>query len=106
MKFEGEIDGAAERELLMDMASIVIGAFLKGTADQLDIGFSQGHPLLLGYRTGMKELLAHCACGWNRTLAIEMAFTLEGRRLAGTLLIVFTEESIKPLDDLIALTFA
>jgi chemotaxis protein CheY-P-specific phosphatase CheC/CheY-like chemotaxis protein len=106
MKFEGELDGAAEQELLMDMASILIGAFLKGISDQLEISFSQGHPNVLGRVTGAQDLLKRSVCTWKRTLAIGLGFALEGRRVGGNLLLVFSEESVKQLDHLISLTFA
>ena len=47
MKYEGEIDDAVQLELEMDIASILIGAFLNGLAEQLDMSFSQGHPVVL-----------------------------------------------------------
>lgn len=51
MKYQGVLDRNAELELLMDMSNVLIGAFLRGFAMQLDVPFNQGHPVVLGNRS-------------------------------------------------------
>jgi chemotaxis protein CheY-P-specific phosphatase CheC len=99
MKYKGEIDEAAQLELLMDIASILLGACLKGIADQLDIGFSQGHPIVLGRHVKVRDLLDSTASQWNETLAIEIDYRIENRRINCDLLLLFTEDSIPALND-------
>ena len=45
MNYEGELNDKVELELLMDVSNILIGAILTGLSKQLDMTFSQGHPI-------------------------------------------------------------
>ena len=102
MKFKGEITEAIQMELLMDISNILIGAFLKGIADQLDISFSQGHPVILGRHVKMQELMNQVGRQWHKTLAIEIPYKIENKKISCELLLLFTEDSIKALDGRIA----
>ncbi|MBI5462168.1 MAG: response regulator [Gammaproteobacteria bacterium] len=99
MRHEGEIDDAVQLELLMDISSILIGACLKGIADQLDINFSQGHPIVLGRHINIAELLERNASRWNRTLAIEIGYRIEHRNINCDLMLLFSEDSLDALHD-------
>lgn len=99
MRHEGEIDDAVQLELLMDISSILIGACLKGIADQLDINFSQGHPIVLGRHINIAELLERNASRWNRTLAIELGYRIEHRNINCDLMLLFSEDSLDALHD-------
>lgn len=99
MRHEGEIDDAVQLELLMDIASILIGACLKGIADQLDINFSQGHPVVLGRHINIGELLERNASRWNRTLAIEIGYRIEHRNINCDLMLLFSEDSLDTLHE-------
>lgn len=105
LKYDGELDESARIELLMDTASILIGACLKGLADQLDISFSQGHPLILGRHTKISDLVQRNAERWTNILAIEMAFEIENRNISCDLLLLFTEDSIATLEDRLSYAF-
>jgi chemotaxis protein CheY-P-specific phosphatase CheC len=97
MQFEDNPEGDNEAELLMDMANILIGASLAGIARQLDVQFSQGHPLVLGRHVNIGDLLDHKP-SWKTTLAIEIPFKIEGRSINADLLIFFTEDSLPHLE--------
>ena len=101
MKYQQQMEESMELELLMDISSILISAFLKGIAEQLDIHFSQGHPIVLGRHVQVDDLIKRNATRWNRTLAIETSFSFENRNINCELLFLFTEDSITPLNDLI-----
>lgn len=99
MKYQGDMDRTAELELLMDVGNILIGACLKGIADQLDIAFSQNHPTVLGQHTRISELIAANAGRWSKTLAIEINYAIEDHNIHCDLLLLVTEDSLKSLND-------
>lgn len=98
MKHQGEIDDQTQLELLMDMSNILIGAVLKGLAEQLDMNFSQGHPVVLGRHLQVSDLLRGNALKWRQALAIEMGVRIENRNIACELLLLITEDSTAALD--------
>jgi len=98
LKYEGTLDESVEPEILVDTACILIGACLKGVADQLDISFSQGHPLELGRHTKISNLVQRNAARWTNILSIEMGFEIENRNISCDLLLLFTEDSIASLE--------
>jgi len=98
MNFTGKLDRKLELELLMDIANILIGAVLKGLAEQIDMNFSQGHPVVLGQHAPVSELIKANARRWKRTLAIEISYGIENHNIQCDLLLLFTEDSIKTLN--------
>lgn len=102
MKFDGEIDESVQLELLMDISSILIGACLKGIADQLDVNFSQGHPIVLDKHIRANDLLNQNMARWDKTLAIEIEYKIENKSINCELLLLFTEDSIPSLNQRIS----
>lgn len=98
MQYDGELTTKVELELLMDIANILIGAVLKGLAEQIDMTFSQGHPVVLGQHAPVSELIKANARRWRRTLAIEISYGIENYNISCDLLLLFTEDSIKTLN--------
>ncbi|MBD9414120.1 response regulator [Pseudomonas sp. PDM16] len=88
----------ATSEMLLDLASVLIGACLSGIAEQLDIRFSQGHPQLLGqHARSIDELIQFNGARWRKTLAVEISYGLEDHAVNFDLLILFTENSVPRL---------
>jgi chemotaxis protein CheC len=81
---------------------ILIGAFLKGIADQLDVTFSQGHPVILGRHVKMQDILQQEGKQWQKTMAMEIPYKIENKKINCDLLILFTEDSITALNDRIS----
>lgn len=102
MHCKGDINEAMQMELLMDISNILIGACLKGVADQLDVTFSQSHPVILGRHVKMKDVFQQEGKQWQKTLAIEIPYKIENRKINCDLLLLFTEDSIKALSDRIS----
>lgn len=102
MNYQQELDENSELELLMDMANVLIGACLSGISEQLDMKFSQGHPVVLGQHRKISELIATNSTRWRRTLAIEISYNIENYPIKCDLLLLFTEESMKTLNNKIA----
>ncbi|WP_244309378.1 response regulator [Pseudomonas duriflava] len=84
-------------EMQLDLASILIGACLSGFSEQLDVRFSQGHPMILGQHTPLESLIKINRDRWSKTLAVEVSYSLEGHRIHFDLLLLFTEDSVKRL---------
>lgn len=99
MNHQGELDHVAELELLMDTANVLIGAFLRGYANQLDTPFSQGHPVVLGQHRPIQELIRTNQSRWRRTLAIEINYRVRGYAVQCDLLLLFTEDSIATMNN-------
>ncbi|WP_416397527.1 response regulator [Allohahella sp. A8] len=102
MKYKGELDALGELELLMDTASILIGACTKGIAEQMDISFSQGHPQVLGQHVDVSQLMENNQWNWERMLAIEIAYKVENYNIQCDLLLMFTEDSLPVMRDKVA----
>ena len=102
MNYKEELNESSELELLMDMANVLIGACLSGVSEQLDMNFSQGHPVVLGQHRKISELIATNSKRWKRTLAIEISYNIENYPIKCDLLLLFTEESMKTLNNKIA----
>ena len=100
--FEGELDDTAEMELLMDLTNILIGAIVKGIAEQFDINISLSHPVVLGMHANSKELIQKGNDNWKSTLAIDMQIGIENKNVNVNLLLLFTEDSIPRFNQLIS----
>lgn len=92
-------DRGLEIEVLMDMSNVLVGAFLKGLADQLDITFGLGHPSVLGQHLQVSDLLEHNASRWRRMLSIEINYTIEKYDVNCDLLMLFTEDAVPALEE-------
>ena len=99
MNYQYDSDEGTELELLMDLANVLIGACLKGISEQLDIDFSQGHPVVLGQHRKISELIANNASKWKKTLAIEISYSIENYPIKCDLLLLFTEHSMLALNN-------
>ncbi len=97
LKYSGELDRTAELELLMEIASILVGACTGGIAQQLDTTFSQGHPVVLGQHVKVSELIRANAGRWKQTLTIEITYEIENYNISCDLLLLFTEDSLNNL---------
>ncbi len=102
MDYQDEIDESTELELLMDLANVLIGACLSGVSEQLDVQFSQGHPVVLGQHRKISELIETNVNKWQKTLAIEISYNIENYPIKCDLLILFTETSMKTLNNKIS----
>jgi len=97
MKFEEELSEASERELLIDATNILVGALLRGIAEQLDIEFSFGPPAILGQHQELDKLLASGNVRWDQALVIEVNYQIEGYNVQCDLLMVITQNSLDRL---------
>ncbi len=85
-------------EVLMDMSSILFGAFLKGIGDQLDLQLGLGHPTVLGQHRQIGDLLEHHSTRQEKLLCIEISYELEDRDITCDMLVLLTEDSVPFLE--------
>lgn len=97
-----QVDDQLQLELLMDAASLLIGTCLSGIANQLDMHFRQGHPVILGQHQSVKELIKANKTSWRKTLAIEVSYGLEGFNAKCDLVLLFTEDSMDMMNSKLA----
>jgi len=99
MKYDGEVNETAQLELLMDISSVLCNACLNGIADQLDVSFSVGHPMVIGQHIHFDDILKGSATQWKKLLTIEMGYKIENRDINCDLLLLITDDSIDSLND-------
>ncbi len=106
LNYDDELDEQAERELLMDTTNVLFGACLKGIAEQIDMDFSFGSPMVLGQHQKISEIFNLENAKWDSALVTEISYELEGYNVQCDLLIIMTDDSLdlltKKLDYLIA----
>lgn len=98
LKIEGKVDDRLQLEMLMDLASLLIGSCLSGIVKQLDMNFRQGHPVVLGQHQSVQELINANKSSWRKTLAIEVSYGLEGFNVYCDLILLFTEDSMEMMN--------
>ena len=98
MKINREEETHTEVEVLIDTGNVLIGAFLSGISEQLDMKFSQSHPVVLGQHCTVNDLIHASSEKWQRTLAMEINYRIEDYNIQCDLLLLFTEDSIPTLN--------
>ncbi len=94
LKYEEELDSQAERELLMDTTNVLFGACLNSIAEQIDMTFSFGPPMVLGQHQRLDEIFDPARATWKQALVTEINYSLEGYDVNCDLLLIVTEQSI------------
>ena len=90
--------GNLQVEVLMDMSSILFGAFINGISDQLDIKLRLGHPTVLGQHRKVGDLLEYHRTKQEKLLCIEISYELENTDISCDMLILLTEDSVPFLE--------
>jgi len=102
LNYQGELNQHQELEMLMDVANVLNGACIQGIGGQLDINFSQSHPVILGQHCTIGELIKEQETRWQRTMAIEINYKLNEHNINCDLLLLFTEKSVLHMNRLIS----
>lgn len=97
LNYNKKIDDGVELELLMDISNILIGSVLKGLSEQLDLNFSQGHPVVLGQHCNVSDLIYSNSTHWKKSLTVEISYGIEDYDIHCDLLLLITEDSIPTL---------
>jgi len=94
MEYDEELTENAQREVLIDATNILVGALLRGIAEQMDIEFSFGPPAILGQHQELDKLLTSNTVRWNHALVVEVNYQIENYDVQCDLLVVITENSL------------
>jgi chemotaxis protein CheY-P-specific phosphatase CheC/ActR/RegA family two-component response regulator len=97
MGIEQQDGSFQEKEILMDTANILIGAFLQAFSQQLNVSFSQGHPSVLGQHSTVKDMINANNLRKQKTIAVEIHYRIEHHDVQCDLLLLFTENSLPSL---------
>lgn len=97
MGYERDLDHCTERELLLDVSNILVGACLGGIAEQLEMSIGFSAPSLLVDAVPIEQLLASCDISWDTALLVEVSFRLEKRSFACHLVMLLPESEVAEL---------
>lgn len=100
---QGDINSGRRLDLLMEVSNILIGACMAGFAEQLDLKFSMGHPVLLGQALDVADLPLKSNSSEEQLMTIEICYGIRDQHIHCSLLLIFTGDSIPLLDERINL---
>lgn len=97
MGYEHGLDHAAERELLLDVSNMLVGACLGGIAEQLQMSIGFSAPSLMADAIPLEDLFKSSDISWNTALLVEVNFRLEQRSFACNLVMLMPENEVVAL---------
>jgi chemotaxis protein CheC len=97
MGYDTELDSAAEQELLLEVANLLVGAIINGISETLGTDLSFSAPSLMAEHTPLDLVLRPEQLSWSHALLLEVNFTVEHRDFKSHLLMFMTEEAIDTL---------
>ncbi len=97
MGYEGEVTYSNEREMLLDVCSILVGACLNGVASQLGISLSYTAPTIITKDTTTEKFFKPESIQWRYAMIMEVCLTLEQYDFTSNMLLFLSEESFPPL---------
>lgn len=97
MRFDEGPGLAGEAELFNELANVLVGAFLKDFADQLDLSFSQGQPLVHAARAQRVRCRAAVA---TRLLTVELGYRIGSAGVHCDQLVLFTAHALARLEEI------
>lgn len=99
MGYDGQLDAAAEREILLDVSNVQVGACLGGIADLLEASLTYSAPSIMAEHIPVDRLIDPKKMTWNYALLVEVNFTLEERNFTSHMTFLMPEESIHSMGE-------
>ncbi|QEP44726.1 response regulator [Ectothiorhodospiraceae bacterium BW-2] len=96
MRYGEQASRDNEVELLMELANVLVGSFLKGVSDLLHVTFSRSHPHLSLHMQGDEDIIRNLS-PTERVLTIKLSYTIGQKRVKCDQLLLFPEASITQL---------
>jgi len=97
MGYEGEVTFGNEREMLLDVCSILVGACLNGVASQMEMAISYTAPTIISTNTTIEEFFKPGSVQWRYAMIMEIRLTLEQYDFTSNMLLFLSEDSFQPL---------
>ncbi len=97
MGYEGEVTSNNEREMLLDVCSILVGACLNGIASQLDMAVSFTAPTIMSANSTVENFFKPGSIQWRYAMVMEIRLTLEQYSFSSNMLLFLSEDSFQPL---------
>lgn len=94
---EQEPDERLERELLLDVSNILVGAVLNAIGGQLATEFGFAAPEILAVHGDTDGILEPARLRWRRALLVEVNFSVEARGFRCHLILLMPEEAIEAM---------
>lgn len=94
---EHEPDERLERELLLDVSNILVGAVLNAMGGQLATEFGFAAPEILAIHCDVDDVLEPERLRWRRALLVEVHFSVESRGFRCHLVLLMPEEAIEAM---------
>lgn len=98
LHYSGDLNETAEREVLMDIANVLTGAFFANLSQLLNVSLSRGTPRILGLHCEPPSL-QHSPLSAETLLCIEIDYQFDDKNTHCDLLILFTEDSLPALSN-------
>lgn len=89
---------STQLDLLLSVASILIGPCLNGIANQFDIQFGLGHPVIVGTHVESSNLGNNLVGNDKEVLTMRMGYAIEDYDINCSLVLLFTNDSIENLN--------
>lgn len=97
MGYAEQLDVQSERELLLDVANVLVGAILNGITETLGTELSYSAPSIMAERAQVDTLINLEQLSWSHALLLEVNYSLENRDFKSHLLLLMAEEAIESL---------
>lgn len=97
MGYSEELDVQSERELLLDVANVLVGAILNGITETLGTELSYSAPSIMAEKAQVDTLINLDQLSWSHALLLEVNYSLENRDFKSHLLLLMAEEAIESL---------
>lgn len=92
-----DLEPQSEKEQLLDISNILVGACLNGIAEQLSANLSFSPPSLIAQNTTARELLTPSSLPWDYALQVEVNFSLENRDFMSHVIIMMPQDAVGSL---------
>lgn len=97
MGYDSKLEDNAERELLLDVANVLVGAILNGITETLGTELSFTAPSIIAERVPVDAVINPANLPWTHALLLEVNYSLENRAFKSHLLLLMAEDAIEAL---------